>query len=207
MIAVIDYGLGNIGSVLKAFNYLKIPAKLTDDKKEIEKAAGLVLPGVGSFHSGMEKLYEKNLVEIIKKEVENKKPILGICLGLQLFFERSEENPSTPGLSIIKGEVKKFDSNQVKKTPHMGWNSLELKKENIIFSEINKPRDFYFIHSYYVKPVDTKLVIANTNYGNIKFASFINKDNIWGIQPHPEKSSEKGLRLIQNFAENICRRR
>ena len=203
MIAVIDYGVGNIGSVLKAFDYLGIPAKLTAAKKEIKKAEGLVLPGVGAFDSGMKRLYEKDLVKVIKREVKNDKPILGICLGLQLFFEISEESPTIGGLSLIKGVVKKFDKNKVTKVPHMGWNNLEQKEENKLLDNLNRPRDFYFIHSYYVEPTDKNLIKAETNYGNIKFASLINKNNIWGIQPHPEKSSQKGLQLLKNFAEKI----
>ena len=203
MIAVIDYGVGNIGSVLKAFEYLEISAKLTADKKEIKKADGLVLPGVGAFGSGMKKLHEKDLVKVIKKEVGNKKPILGICLGLQLLFETSEENPSISGLCLIKGGVKKFDKKKVAKIPHMGWNSLEQRKENQLFLSLDKPRDFYFIHSYYVEPADKNIIKAETNYGNMKFVSLINKNNIWGIQPHPEKSSKKGLQLLENFAKKI----
>ena len=203
MIAVIDYGVGNIGSVLKAFEYLEISAKLTADKKEIKKADGLVLPGVGAFGSGMKKLHEKDLVKVIKKEVKNGKPILGICLGLQLLFKSSEENPSISGLCLINGEVKKIEKKEVAKIPHMGWNSLEQREENELLDNLEKPRDFYFIHSYYVEPADKNLIKAETNYGNIKFASLINKNKIWGIQPHPEKSSQKGLQLLENFAEKI----
>lgn len=203
MIAVIDYGVGNIGSVLKAFEYLEIPAKLTSDKNEIKKAERLVLPGVGAFGSGMKKLHEKDLVKVIKKEVKNGKPILGICLGLQLLFKSSEENPSISGLCLINGEVKKIEKKEVAKIPHMGWNSLEQREENELLDNLEKPRDFYFIHSYYVEPADKNLIKAETNYGNIKFASLINKNKIWGIQPHPEKSSQKGLQLLENFAEKI----
>lgn len=203
MIAVIDYGVGNIGSVLKALEYLNISAKLTSDKDEIKKADGLILPGVGAFGSGMKKLHERNLVKLIKNEVKDGKAILGICLGLQLLFETSEENPSISGLCLIKGKVKKFDKNKVEKVPHMGWNSLEKTEETKLFSDIDNPRDFYFIHSYYVKPDNADLIKAETSYGNTKFTSLVNKGNIWGIQPHPEKSSQKGLQLLKNFAEKI----
>ena len=203
MIAVIDYGVGNIGSVLKALEYLNISAKLTSDKDEIKKADGLILPGVGAFGSGMKKLHERNLVKLIKNEVKDGKAILGICLGLQLLFEKSEENSSISGLCLIKGKVKKFDKNKVEKVPHMGWNSLEKTEETKLFSDIDNPRDFYFIHSYYVKPDNADLIKAETSYGNTKFTSLVNKGNIWGIQPHPEKSSQKGLQLLKNFAEKI----
>lgn len=204
MIAVIDYGVGNIGSVLKALEHLNISAKLTSEKDEIKKADGLILPGVGAFGSGMKKLHERNLVKLIKEEVREGKAILGICLGLQLLFEKSEENPSISGLCLIKGKVKKIDEKKVTKIPHMGWNSLEKKEKIKLFADIDFPRDFYFIHSYYVDPVNNDLIKAETNYENIKFPSLVNKDNIWGIQPHPEKSSKKGLQLLKNFAEKVA---
>ncbi|MGM0410306.1 MAG: imidazole glycerol phosphate synthase subunit HisH [Bacillota bacterium] len=203
MIAVINYGVGNIGSVLKAFEYLDIPVTLTADKKEIKEADGLILPGVGAFGSGMKKLKERNLVELIKKEVEAGKPLLGICLGLQLLFSESEESPGVKGLDLIKGKVKKFKKDEVEKIPHMGWNNLKEVKSNLLLEKIKKPRDFYFIHSYYVEVENKDLIISKSIYGKREFASLVRMNNIWGIQPHPEKSSKKGLELLNNFARKV----
>ncbi len=203
MIAVIDYGVGNIGSVLKAFEYLDISVTLTADKKEIKEADGLILPGVGAFESGIKKLEENNLIDLIKKEAKEGKPLLGICLGLQLLFSESEESPGVNGLDLINGKVKKFKKDEVEKIPHMGWNNLKEIKSEPLLENIKSPRDFYFIHSYYVEVENKNLIIAGTNYGNRKFASLVRKNNIWGIQPHPEKSSQKGLQLLKNFSEKI----
>ena len=203
MIAVIDYGVGNIGSVLKAFEYLDIPAKLTANEKEIKEADGLILPGVGAFESGMKKLKEKKLIDLLQKEAKGGKPLLGICLGLQLLFSESEESPGVNGLDLIRGKVKKFRKDEVEKIPHMGWNNLKEIKSEPLLENIKSPRDFYFIHSYYVEVENKNLIIAETNYGNRKFASLVRKKNIWGIQPHPEKSSNKGLKLLKNFSENV----
>ncbi len=203
MIAVIDYGVGNIGSVLKAFEYLDIPVTLTANEKEIKEADGLILPGVGAFESGMKKLEERNLVDLIRKEVKAGKALLGICLGLQLLFSESEESPGIKGLNLIKGKVKKFKKDEVAKIPHMGWNNLKENKSNLLLKSIEKPRDFYFIHSYYVQLENKNLVIAKSTYGKKEFASLVRKKNIWGIQPHPEKSSQKGLQLLNNFARKV----
>ena len=205
MIVVIDYGVGNIGSVIKAFNYLDIKVKLSSNKEDIKNAEAIILPGVGAFGSGMKKLEERGLKDLIIKEVQEGKALLGICLGLQLLFTESEESPSVRGLDLIKGKVKKFNNKEVAKIPHMGWNSLEKKKDIELFKNIEKPYDFYFIHSYYVESYEDNIVMAETQYGDKKFASLIKKDNIWGIQPHPEKSSNKCLEFLKNFAKKFAK--
>lgn len=199
MITVIDYGVGNIGSVIKAFNYLNISVKISSKKNDIKKAEALILPGVGAFATGMENLQRKGLTDLIIKEVREGKPLLGICLGLQLLFSESEESSGVKGLDLIKGKVKKFSGDLVDKIPHMGWNTLQQVEEIKLFSGIPEPHDFYFIHSYYVQPEKSEVIAAKTSYGQVKFASLVRKNNIWGIQPHPEKSSRKGLCFIKNF--------
>ncbi len=200
MIAVIDYGVGNTGSVLKAFQYLNIPVKLTADKDILKKADGVVLPGVGSFPAGIENLMKRGLIEKIRKLAEKEKPLLGICLGLQLFFSESEEGEYMEGLDLIEGRVKKFNRDKVAKIPHMGWNEVELTDTNKLFHGLTSPYNFYFVHSYYVEADDIEVVKGWTTYGRQKFASYVRKDNIWGLQCHPEKSSENGLEFLSNFA-------
>jgi imidazole glycerol-phosphate synthase subunit HisH len=203
LIAIVDYGIGNIGSVVKAFKYLNIPVKLTYKHNEIKDADAIVLPGVGAFGEGMNNLKKRKLDSLIKNLIFQGKPFLGICLGLQLLFSSSEEDKSIEGLNIIEGEVRRFNSEKVGKIPHIGWNQLKLKRDDPLFYNILNPIDFYFVHSYYVKPIKEEFILANTNYGKQEFVSVIRRDNVWGIQCHPEKSSRIGLQLLRNFSEVV----
>ncbi|MEJ6951357.1 imidazole glycerol phosphate synthase subunit HisH [Natronospora cellulosivora (SeqCode)] len=202
MIAIIDYDIGNLGSVLKAFKYLNIDAVLTKDVDEIKKADGLVLPGVGAFGEGMRNLRCLGLEKIIKEELAKGKPFLGICLGMQLLFESSEEANQEKGLALIPGAVRKFDPVAVGKIPQIGWNQLELVKDDPLFGELDG-EDYYFVHSYYVSPESEEYVLAKTVYGKTVFVSVVKKDNIWGMQCHPEKSSKVGLQTLKNFGEVV----
>ena len=203
MISVIDYGTGNLRSVSKALESVGAKVAVTDKPEEIISADAIVLPGVGAFYRGMENLKERNLLPAVYKAIENNKPFLGICLGLQLLFTESEEHGASKGLGIIRGKVKKFSHSL--KIPHMGWNNIKLKMENEkvktdILKGIPDNSYFYFVHSYYAEPEDKNVIIATTNYG-IDFACAVNKDNVWGVQFHPEKSSELGLKILKNFVE------
>ena len=209
MIAVIDYGLGNLRSVSKALETVGAEVEVTSDSRLIEEARGVVLPGVGAFSVGMDNLRKLDLISVLSGAISAGKPFLGICLGLQLLFTRSEEHGISEGMNIISGDVKKFSS--ASKIPHMGWNTINIKstraperqalEEKIkLFEGIPDNSYFYFVHSYYVEPEDEETVIAATSYGT-DFVSAINKDNIWGIQFHPEKSTEMGLRVLGNFVK------
>ena len=201
---MIDYGVGNLGSVLKAFKYLDIPVILTDNCREIRKAEGVVLPGVGAFGTGMKNLIDFNLKQTLIEVIKEGKPFLGICLGLQLLFTCSEENPEIEGLDVIKGQVKKFELEKVNKIPHMGWNQVKLKKnDDPLFKDLSQKQNFYFVHSYFVEPEDLQVILGETEYGSHQFVSVIQKNNLWGLQCHPEKSSENGLKVLKNFSEVV----
>lgn len=203
MIAIIDYGIGNLGSVVKAFNFLEIPVTLTANKDIIEQAEGIVLPGVGAFGEGMANLRKNNMEQLLKKVVDRGTPFLGICLGLQLLFSVSEEDKQAAGLNLINGKVKRFEKEKVGKIPHMGWNQVELQSKDPLFEGFKKNYNFYFVHSYYVEPKDKEVILGKTTYGKQEFVSVVKKDNIWGIQCHPEKSSQIGLKVLQNFSEVV----
>ena len=201
MIVVIDYGMGNLRSVSKALESVGAQTKVTNSPADIKSAEAIVLPGVGAFCRGMENLTKEKLLPAISEAIENNKPFLGICLGLQLLFTESEEHGISKGLNIIKGNVRKFDSSV--KIPHMGWNQLKYQKakdREQLFKDIPDNSYFYFDHSYYVEPEDKNIIIATTDYGK-DFVSAVNKDNIWGVQFHPEKSSDLGLKILKNFVE------
>ena len=199
MIAIIDYDAGNLKSVQKALLFLGEEAKITSDAKEILGADKIILPGVGAFGDAMEKLNARGLSEVIKEAVKRKIPLLGICLGLQLLFEASEESPGVTGLSILKGTIKRIPDKEGFKVPHIGWNSLEISKDGRLFKDINNQSYVYFVHSYYLKAKDEAIVKATSSYGNLIHAS-VEKDNIFACQFHPEKSGEVGLKLLSNFA-------
>ena len=202
MIVIIDYGIGNLGSVVKAFKYLNIPVTLSADVDKIKNAAGVVLPGVGAFGEGMDNLRKNNLIGVIHDIIDRGVPFLGICLGLQLLFTSSEE-AETEGLGLIKGNVKKFTVEKVGKIPHMGWNQVELNSDDPLFANFNKTRNFYFVHSYYVDPDEEQVILGKTQYGDQEFVSVIRKDNVWGFQCHPEKSSNVGLRVLKNYSRVV----
>jgi imidazole glycerol-phosphate synthase subunit HisH len=199
MIAIVDYGMGNLRSVKKAFESLGFSATLTRDGEEILNPSGLVLPGVGAFGDCMRNLEEYDLVEPVKRFIKNGKPFLGICLGLQLLFEESEESPGTKGLGILRGKVVKFPSNKRLKVPHMGWNQVEIKPELHIARGIPQGSWFYFVHSYFPESEDKSVTVGLTHYG-IEFTSAVQRENVFACQFHPEKSSTTGLKILENFA-------
>ncbi len=198
MIAIIDYGMGNLRSVQKAMERAGAQAKITQKPEDILEAAKIILPGVGAMRPAMEKLDALGLISAIKQAIGAGKPFLGICLGLQLLFEKSNEGGDVSGLGILKGKVERFSSAD-QKVPHMGWNQLKFKKSgNSLFKGIAPLSYTYFCHSYFVNPQDARLVAATTDYG-VEFVSAIAVDNIYGVQFHPEKSQAVGLKILENF--------
>ena len=202
MIVVIDYGMGNLHSVRKALEVVGASARVSSRAEDILKADKIVFPGVGSFGEAMKELNRRKLVKPIKDAINAGKPFLGLCLGLQLLFERSEEAPGVKGLGVLKGDVKKFKSRGLK-VPHMGWNDIAYGPQSTvhglkILKNVPKNSYMYFVHSYYVKPRDLKVVLTMTDYG-INFASGVRKGNIYAFQFHPEKSQAMGLRILKNF--------
>tara|TARA_B100000700_G_scaffold23401_1_gene22649 strand:- start:1786 stop:2394 length:609 start_codon:yes stop_codon:yes gene_type:complete len=197
--AIVDYGTGNIRSVLKAIESLGYSAEVIDTPEKISAAKSLIIPGQGSSGYAMKKLREKQLVNPIIDYIKEQRPFFGVCLGLQLLMETSEEDPE-PCLGIISGEVKRFQHGL--KIPHMGWNQVQFTRQNPIFSGIPEDSFFYFVHSYYVDPFDDDILLGETEYG-LTFCSAIAKDNIVATQFHPEKSGEIGLSLYKNFLANI----
>ena len=200
MIAIIDYDAGNIRSVEKALHFLGQEAVVTGDKETILSAEKVILPGVGAFGDAMNTIRERRLESVIHRVVEQGTPFLGICLGLQLLFERSEEAPGAEGLGILKGEILKIPEKEGMKIPHMGWNSLHLEHNGRLFRGIPEGAYVYFVHSYYLKAADEQIVKASTDYCTHIHAS-VEKDNVFACQFHPEKSSELGLRILKNFAD------
>ena len=199
MIAVVDYGLGNLRSVSKAVEKLGVEVEVTGSPERIEKADGIILPGVGAFHVGMQNLKRLNLLPVLHKTISEGTPFLGICLGFQILFSQSEEHGICNGMDIFKGKVKKFTHEL--KIPHMGWNQVEFQIQDSklkIFNGVSDNSYFYFVHSYYVEPKDQNITIAKTKYGH-EFVSAVNKGNIWGVQFHPEKSGDIGLKVLRNF--------
>lgn len=200
MIAIIDYDAGNIKSVEKALLFLGEEVVVTRDKAIILNADKAILPGVGSFGDAMNKLSEYDLVDTIKAFINTGRPFLGICLGLQLLFEESEESPGVPGLGIFKGKIIKFTENKGYKIPQIGWNSLEINPESGLFKGIPNESYVYFVHSYYLQAEDESIVAARTEYADT-FHSAVEKNNVFACQFHPEKSSDVGLKILSNFAK------
>ena len=198
MIAIIDYGAGNLQSVKNALDYLKMKSVITSNANEIIKAKKVIFPGVGSFGDGIRALNELDLIDPIMKVIENNKPFLGICLGMQVLFERSEESPGVEGLGIFEGTVKKFKCDL--KIPQIGWNQLKIQKESMLLEGVEDKSFFYFVHSYHADPEDKEIVLATTDYGR-EFVSAIEKDNIFALQFHPERSGEIGLKILENFCK------
>lgn len=198
MIAIIDYDAGNIKSVEKAFQFLGEEAVLTRDRNVILNADGIVLPGVGAFGDAMEKLHRYGLVAVIHEAVEKKIPFLGICLGLQLIFERSDESPGVEGLGLLKGEILHIPEESGLKIPHIGWNSLKFHGKGRLFGGLEESAYVYFVHSYYLKAEDEGIVTAVTEYGTAIHAS-VEQGNLFACQFHPEKSSDTGLKILRNF--------
>ncbi|MBL4664442.1 imidazole glycerol phosphate synthase subunit HisH [Nitrospina gracilis] len=203
MIAIIDYGMGNLRSVQKGFEAVGVEAIVTSDSKKILSARSVVLPGVGAFKACMDNLEKFDLIDTVKQSVQSGKPFLGICLGLQLLFSQAEEFGSVAGLDILKGKVVGFkdapNSGEPLKIPHMGWNNVEVKPSHPLFDSVPNQSYFYFVHSYYVVPENKATVATTTNYG-IDFVSGIHHENIHAFQFHPEKSQQLGLTILRNFS-------
>ncbi len=200
MIAIIDYDAGNLKSVEKALKFLGEEALITREKEQILNADKVILPGVGSFGDAMNKLHHYQLVETIKQVVAKGTPFLGICLGMQLLFERSDESDGVEGLKLLKGEILRIPEGENLKIPHMGWNSLTIKPQAKLFKGLPDQSSFvYFVHSYYLKAKEETDVVATTYYSTLIHAA-VEKDNIFGCQFHPEKSSDVGLTILKNFA-------
>ncbi len=199
MIAIIDYGMGNIHSVQKALESMGAKTVVTNNPEDIKACDKAVLPGVGAFDDAMQELKRQDLISALNEHIKAKKIFLGICLGMQLLFESSEEARVTKGLGLLKGTVRKFENKDNLKVPHMGWN--QLKTRNIscpLLKDIPDNSYVYFCHSYYPKPQDERIIAATTDYG-IDFTSILWQDNIYGAQFHPEKSQEAGLKILKNF--------
>ena len=203
MIAIIDYGMGNLRSVQKGFEAVGAKAIVTSDSNKILYARSVVLPGVGAFKACMDNLKKFDLIDTVKQSVQSGKPFLGVCLGLQLLFSQAEEFGSVSGLGILKGKVVGFkdapNSGDPLKIPHMGWNNVEVKPSHPLFDSVPNQSYFYFVHSYYVVPEDRATVATTTNYG-IEFVSGIHHENIHAFQFHPEKSQQLGLTVLKNFS-------
>ncbi len=200
MIGIIDYDAGNIKSVEKALHFLGEETVVTRDPVLLKKADKVILPGVGSFGDAMENLHKFGLVSVIQEIIEEGVPFLGICLGLQLLFESSEESPGVKGLGILKGKIKKIPPKEGLKIPHMGWNSLTLTNYGRLFDGLPENPYVYFVHSYYLEAEEPEIVKAVTEYSTCIHAS-VEKNNVFACQFHPEKSSRTGLKILENFAK------
>jgi len=200
MLAIIDYGAGNLRSVQKACEYVGATAEITSDKNKILAADHVILPGVGAFGDCMSSIKERDLDACIKEVIANKVPFLGICLGLQLLFEKSQESPNSEGLGIFKGEIVKIPDNPELKIPHMGWNSVTFPKTSPLFEEIDEGSFVYFVHSFYMEPEDSSIISATCNYSK-ELPVALSADNVHATQFHPEKSGKVGLRILKNFVD------
>ena len=198
MIAIIDYDAGNIKSVQKAMEFLGEEVVITRDAEVILQADGVILPGVGAFGDAMDKLHRYNLVEVIREVVKQQIPFLGICLGLQLLFESSDETPGVEGLGILEGRIKRIPDKDDLKIPHIGWNSLSYPNKGRLYEGIQDESYVYFVHSYYLEAENPEIVVATTEYGTCIHAS-VEKGNVFACQFHPEKSSSVGLKILDNF--------
>ena len=200
MIAVIDYGMGNLRSVQKGFEKVGHQATVTSDPAEVARAEKVVLPGVGAFEDAMAELRRRGLVDPVLAAIDSGKPFLGICLGLQLLFDTGFENGEHEGLGVLRGEVVRFELPAEYSVPHMGWNQLSIARRAPILEGIDEGTYFYFVHSYYVVPRDPGVIATMTDYPE-PFCSMIWRDNVFATQFHPEKSQADGLRMLKNFAE------
>ncbi|MBE6063068.1 MAG: imidazole glycerol phosphate synthase subunit HisH [Clostridium butyricum] len=205
MIVIIDYGMGNLKSVGNALNYLGLENTISDDVYEIRNSDGLILPGVGAFPDAMETIEKKGIDKVIKEEVKSGKPLFGICLGMQLLFEKSYEGVEKNGLGLIKGNIVKMyeDKKNNIKIPHIGWNNLVYNKKHDIISNTEEGNFVYYVHSYYVQGYNDSDLIAYSEYGKNKIPSIVSHNNVMGAQFHPEKSGEYGLEILKNFGELI----
>jgi len=200
MIAIIDYGMGNLRSVEKGFQKVGIDAVVITNPQAIDNAQAVVLPGVGAFRDCMRNLEQMSMTEPIVKSIQKGKPFLGICLGLQVLFTESEEFGICKGIGVLKGRVVKFQTGL--KVPHMGWNNVKIVQRPPIFNGIHDESFFYFVHSFYVEPQDINVIATTTDYG-VTFTSMVWKENIFATQFHPEKSQEIGLMVLKNFGDFV----
>ncbi|MBM3254002.1 MAG: imidazole glycerol phosphate synthase subunit HisH [Candidatus Omnitrophica bacterium] len=198
MIAIIDYGMGNLRSVLKAFEEVNSKAFITSSPVRLLKADKVVLPGVGAFGDAIREIKKRNLYNSLNEFIEKKRLFFGICLGMQLLFKKSEESSTEEGLSVLEGEVIGFSPTRKLKVPQIGWNQVELIGKHPLFKGIEDRSYFYFAHSYYVKPKQRSIIKGVTDYG-VRFSSFLAKENIFAVQFHPEKSQKTGLKILKNF--------
>lgn len=207
MITIIDYDMGNLRSIYNALNYLNIDCEITNDKEKILNAKKIILPGVGAFRDAMKILEDRGLDKIIKKKAKDGTAILGICLGMQLLFDKSFEGGELNGLGLIAGDIVKLDGSKSEdkkiKIPHIGWNNLFVKRENKLLKNIKENDFVYFVHSYYGIVKNNDELLADTVYGNNKIAAVVGNKNVFGTQFHPEKSGEIGLKILKNFGEVI----
>lgn len=201
MLAVIDYGAGNLRSVLHALNHLGVDnLRLVHTPDDLKTATRIILPGVGAFGAGMQKLHEQNLVEPIRDAVYAGKPYLGICLGMQFLFEQSDEMGTHAGLGLLPGHVTRFPRDLAYKVPHMGWNQLDIQKPTRLTQGVEEDGWAYFVHSYYCVPAVASDIAVTVDYG-LAFTAAVQRDNIYGVQFHPEKSQRTGLKILSNFLE------
>lgn len=200
MISIIDYDAGNLKSVEKALKFLGEESVITRDRDVILNSEKVILPGVGAFGDAMNNLHNYGLVDVIHEVVAENKPFLGICLGLQLLFERSDETPGVEGLGVLKGEILRIPDKEGLKIPHMGWNSLDIREGARLFADVPDKSYVYFVHSYYLKAADENIVAASTEYSTHIHAS-VESGNVFACQFHPEKSSDVGLKILKNFAQ------
>ena len=202
MISIIDYDAGNIKSVEKAIEFLGEEVEITSDKEKILASDGVILPGVGAFGVAMEKLHSRNLAHTIKEYAKTGKPFLGICLGLQLLFDESDETPGVKGLGLLEGKIKRipseYENGTTLKVPHIGWNSIDINPSSKLMKGIPSDSYVYFVHSFYLEAANPSEVIATTEYG-VKIHAAVERDNIMATQFHPEKSSDVGLKILSNF--------
>ncbi len=201
MLAVIDYGAGNLRSVLHALNFLGVEnMRVVQSPQELRGAEKIILPGVGAFGAGMQELHHRNLAKPLKEAIQTGIPYLGICLGMQFLFEHSDEMGSHEGLGLLPGHVTRFPRNNALKVPHMGWNQLLVQQDSSLLDGIDRDSSAYFVHSYYCVPRCADDVVAVVDYG-LPFTAVVHRDNIFGVQFHPEKSQRTGLQLLKNFLE------
>lgn len=204
MIGIIDYGMGNLRSVQKALEQLATPARIVTTPDQLPALDGVILPGVGAFRDAITELHRQGFPGAITDYVASGRPLLGICLGMQLLFDRSFEDGEHAGLGLIAGNVVRFQPEAGLKIPHMGWNALEIVQPSPLLEGIATGDYVYFVHSYHVQPEDPRVIAARTRHGNQSFVSIIARDNVYATQFHPEKSQSVGLRLLRNFSDLVA---
>ena len=200
MIAVVDYGAGNVCSVMHALEHIGAPSILTREEGEIARADAVILPGVGAFGDAMAQLGASGTVAALERYLKTGRPLLGICIGEQLLFDRSEESPGSPGLAWLRGSVRRIPAAPERKVPHMGWNSLQILKDDPLFRHVRDGEYVYYVHSFYARDCAAG-TLAASRYGNVDVTGVVRRGNVYGTQFHPEKSGGTGLRLLRAFAE------